>query len=140
VGGKHFGRARIVDIHIFLRQRMHATTSSVMAVTQDTQAGAAAIADLLLSGAVLLLSREWKGVRSGAVLRPAVQRSATVATVLLCAATLWNVALICYRLAQAPGALGNKDELGITAAASRRCGTLISCCSDRLSAESAVSR
>lgn len=87
-----------------------------MAIAQDTQAGVAAIAELLLSGAVLLLSRKWKGVRSGAVLRPALQLLAKVATVLLCAATLWNVALICFRLARAPHALGSKDELGITAA------------------------
>jgi hypothetical protein len=88
----------------------------LVSMTQDLHAGVAAIAELVLTGAVLVLGREWKGYRRGAATRPAVAMAAGVTSFILCLCTLWNVGLALYRLVREPAAMGNKDELGIIAA------------------------
>jgi hypothetical protein len=76
----------------------------------------AAIAELVLTGAVLIFGREWKGYGRGAATRPAASLAAGVTSYVLCLCTLWNAGLALYRLVREPGSMGNKDELGIMAA------------------------
>jgi hypothetical protein len=85
-------------------------------MSQDRQAGAAAIVELFLTGIVLLLGRDWKGHRRGAALNPCAIRVARGASLLLWLSTLWNVALMVYRLHNDPSSMGNKDELTATTA------------------------
>jgi hypothetical protein len=85
-------------------------------MSQDRQAGAAAIVEFLLTGVVLLLGRDWKGHKRGASLNPCAIRVARGASLLLWLSTLWNMGLMVYRLKNDPASMGNKDELTATIA------------------------
>ncbi len=89
----------------------------INSVPHDLITGISVIIELLLTATVLIFGREWKGTSRGASLDPKVCNLAYYSSLLLLVTAVWNAVIIMYRLAVAPDALGNKDELGITAAA-----------------------
>lgn len=86
-------------------------------IPHDLMTGVSAITELLLTAIVLLLGRDWKGIGRGSSLEPRVCILALYSSTLLLLVAVWNAAFVVYRLVRFPEAVGNKDELGITAAA-----------------------
>lgn len=75
------------------------------------------IAELVLTGCVLAVGRDWTGVEHGAATNQRARVTALSLSATLLLAVAANVALVLWRLVRAPADLGNKDEITITAAA-----------------------
>lgn len=83
----------------------------------DFAVGTVTIAQLLLTGTVIILSREWRGTKRGSCLDARARKTAYGTSLVLFGCCCASAALIMWRLVCHPQDLGNKDELSITAAA-----------------------
>lgn len=75
------------------------------------------IVQLILTGSVVALGRDYHGFRRGACLSPRARTTARLTSAALLFVVSCNSVLIVWRLVVDPEALGNKDELSLTAAA-----------------------
>lgn len=75
------------------------------------------ILELLLTGLVVALSREWLGTRHGSHVEAQSRSTAYISSLLLLICSAFSVILIVWRLFHSPKEIGSNDELTATAAA-----------------------
>lgn len=81
----------------------------------DVAGAVLTIAELVLIGAVIVIHREWAGIRSGSCLNSTKQRLAYVLSFLLLVCAIGNIGVTVGLLLYKPENVGIKDELPITA-------------------------